>query len=50
VFNTDIWLCWVNDNNNLLPKDTLEKSDQLAICAIRCLEVAGLDRHQRMLA
>lgn len=51
VLDTHIWLWWVNGNTDLLnstQRDALEKSDQLAICAISCLEVAWLDRHQRI--
>ncbi|MEB3122907.1 MAG: hypothetical protein VKL41_17005 [Snowella sp.] len=43
VLDTHIWLWWVNGNTDLLSstqKDTLEKSDQLAVCPIHCLEVA----------
>lgn len=51
VMDTHIWLWWVNRNLDLLgTKKThlLEQSDQLAISAISCFEIAWLDRHQRI--
>ena len=51
VLDTHIWLWWVNKNLDLLGsarQETLQKSEQLAVCTISCLEIAWLDQHQRI--
>ena len=51
VLDTHIWLWWVNNNLDLLGsarQETLQKSEQLAVCTISCLEIAWLDQHQRI--
>ena len=51
VLDTHIWLWWVNNNLDLLGsarQETLQESEQLAVCTISCLEIAWLDQHQRI--
>ena len=51
VLDTHIWLWWVNKNLDLLGsarQETLQESEQLAVCTISCLEIAWLDQHQRI--
>ena len=52
VLDTHIWLWWVNNNLDLLGsarQETLQESEQLAVCTISCFEIAWLDQHQRII-
>ena len=51
VLDTHIWLWWVNQNVNFLAgerQQQIEQSDQVAVSAISCFEVAWLVHHQRI--
>lgn len=50
--DTHIWLWWINDEIDQLGttrKEWIEASDNVAVSAISCFEVAWLERHHRII-
>jgi PIN domain nuclease of toxin-antitoxin system len=51
VLDTHIWLWWVNnDNQNLKPEwmDRIQGPEDVGVSAISCFEVAWLERHNHI--